>query len=163
MIAKTSFVNYIPTIGVLVLAAQRILPLFQQVYSGLISIKSGNHILIDIINLTNQKYSYETTENIKEIKFDKQIELSNVSFKYPGSNKWIFKNYNLKINKFEFIKLSSKSGKGKTTLIDIIINLIKPLEGDLYIDEKKIDSSYSSSWHQKISHVPQEAFFQIVQ
>ena len=157
--SENSFVNYIPTIGVLVLAAQRILPLFQQVYSGLISIKSGNHILIDIINLTNQKYSYETTENIKEIKFDKQIELSNVSFKYPGSNKWIFKNYNLKINKFEFIKLSSKSGKGKTTLIDIIINLIKPLEGDLYIDEKKIDSSYSSSWHQKISHVPQEAFF----
>lgn len=91
---------------------------------------------------------YEYQESIQEssekliIKFDKDLIIKNIDFKYDNQKFYIFKNLNLKINKKnDLIGIYGESGAGKTTLIDILIGLHKPERGEFFIDGKIIDQN----------------------
>ena len=61
-----------------------------------------------------------------EIKFENQLNINNVKFEYLNSNKSIFQNLNLLIDKGKAIGIVGKSGSGKTTLINLISGLLYP-------------------------------------
>ena len=85
------------------------------------------------------------------------INIQNISYKYPGSKKHIFKNINLKINKFEIVGISGSSGSGKSTLINCLIGLLKPTSGKIEVNKKNIFDNLRS-WQKKIGYVPQQVF-----
>jgi len=64
------------------------------------------------------------------------IELKNVSYKYPESDKLILKDINLNIKQNEKIAIVGVNGAGKTTLINLIMNLFFPTQGDVFIGGK---------------------------
>ena len=66
------------------------------------------------------------------------IELRNVSFRYPGTNKDVIKNVNLTINPGETVVLVGLNGAGKTTLIKLLTRLYDPTEGAVYLDGRDI-------------------------
>lgn len=63
-----------------------------------------------------------------------QIEFRNVSFKYPNTSNWIFKNLNLMINKGEKLAIVGTNGAGKTTICKLMIGLFEPTEGQILIN-----------------------------
>ncbi len=67
-----------------------------------------------------------------------QIELQNINKRF--GDKIIFTNYNLKIEKGEFLGIKGRSGKGKTTLLNII-GLLEDCEGDIFIDGELVSST----------------------
>ena len=72
-----------------------------------------------------------------------QIEFKNVSFKYPSTSTWIFKNLNLTIHKGEKIAIVGTNGAGKTTICKLLIGLFEPTEGEILINDINIkDFSY---------------------
>jgi len=69
------------------------------------------------------------------IKNFKKIELKNINFKYNKDlKKNVINNFNLKIKKKQILGISGKSGRGKSTLIDIILGLLKIDSGKILID-----------------------------
>ena len=66
------------------------------------------------------------------------IELVNVSFRYPGTDKDILKNINLKFNPGETVVLVGLNGAGKTTLIKLLTRLYDPSEGYILLDGKDL-------------------------
>ena len=66
------------------------------------------------------------------------IEFRNVSYRYPGSDKYILKNINLKIETGKSIAVIGLNGAGKTTLIKLMCGLYTPTEGDIYINDHNI-------------------------
>lgn len=66
------------------------------------------------------------------------IEFINVSFRYPGTNRDVLHNINLKINAGETIVLVGLNGAGKTTLIKLLTRLYDPTEGTILLDGKDI-------------------------
>ena len=66
------------------------------------------------------------------------IELINVSFRYPGTERDILKNINLKFNPGETVVLVGLNGAGKTTLIKLLTRLYDPTEGQILLDGKDI-------------------------
>ncbi|MGN1295866.1 MAG: ABC transporter ATP-binding protein [Bacilli bacterium] len=63
-----------------------------------------------------------------------EIEFRNVSFKYPSTSTWIFKNLNLTIHKGEKLAIVGTNGAGKTTICKLMIGLFEPTEGQILIN-----------------------------
>lgn len=67
-----------------------------------------------------------------------ELCLVDASFKYGQKEDWVFKNLNLHIRKGEKIVITGKSGCGKTTLLKVLMGLLKQQEGKLLIDSKEL-------------------------
>ena len=152
-------INSITLIGTLALGAQKLLPLLQIIFSNVTSIRSAQSSLNDIINFLKKdsKFNYNLNHG-GEFQFNFSIKLKNVTFKYLNKPTSVFQNANIEISKGEVIGIIGKTGSGKSTLLDIIMGLIFPDEGGLFIDDVKIDSQNLRQWQNIISHVPQSIY-----
>jgi len=151
--------NTIPILGAMALGAQRSLPLMQRIFQGWSSLRGGLESLKDIINLLDQPHSTVESLTNNKIPFESTIVFSNVSYCFDNKkNHWIFKNINLNISKGSSIGIIGQTGSGKTTLVDLLMGLLEPKEGEILVDGFKLTKSNMSSWQSQIAHVPQEIY-----
>ncbi len=94
--------------------------------------------------------------DLPDFKFNKNIIFKDVSFKYLNTDKDALKNINLEIKKSECIGIIGETGSGKSTLIDLLLGLLKPYQGSVLIDGLYSANSYQ--WHKKIGYVPQSVY-----
>jgi ABC-type multidrug transport system fused ATPase/permease subunit len=160
-----TFVNQIipkdmilPTFITVAMALQRILPIAQQAYRSWANIEGNKQSLIDVLELLKPRKVNITNINNSNLSFKNEITLSNISFKYDNSQKLILKDINLTIKKGEKIGFIGDTGSGKSTLIDIIMGLLKPTNGYITIDDIKLNNHNLASWYHQISHVPQNIY-----
>lgn len=144
----------LPIVSMFTLALYRVLPSVSKVldnYNTMLFNAKAVQIIYD--NLQEDV----VIEGDKKIKFEKEIEVSKISFAYKkGRN--VFKDYNLKIKKGEKIAFVGKSGAGKSTLIDLIIGILKPKRGKILIDGVPLDLNNIRSWRSKIGYIPQSIY-----
>ena len=84
------------------------------------------------------------------------IEFKDVSFKYPGSDKFVLKDISFKINKGEKISIVGLNGAGKTTLVKLICRLYRPAEGQILINGHDIFEYGHESYMKEIAAVFQD-------
>lgn len=151
------FFNFeILNIGLIVIIFYKLLPIFQQIFASLSKIYANHDSITTISEIFNTDDISENdiTLDYNELKFQNSIELKKISFSYNNSNK-ILNQINLKLYKNEKVVFFGKSGSGKTTLSDILMGLIKPTDGEFYIDENIIEYKTYASLNKKIGYVPQ--------
>jgi ATP-binding cassette, subfamily B, bacterial PglK len=93
---------------------------------------------------------------INQINFHNTINLRNISFQYPDTEKKSLDNLTLSIKKGHKIAIVGESGSGKSTLMDILIGLHLPTGGELLIDTTKVNSKNIVEWRTNTSFVPQK-------
>lgn len=93
----------------------------------------------------------------RTLEFKSLIECKQISFGY-NINRLIFKDFSLTINKGEKIGIKGISGKGKSTLLNLIMGLINPISGEILIDGIDLCSTDKAGWFPKIGYVSQETF-----
>ncbi len=151
-----NYVSIFTLISFYFVSALKIAPPILHIYRSIITINFAKKT----IDSLDKEFKLKTKNKIldsSQIIFNKKIKFNNVSFKYESSKINNLKNINLVINKNEFIGIVGPSGSGKTTLINIFIGLIKPSNGYLSVDGKKLNVE-NSEWINKISYVPQSTF-----
>lgn len=82
------------------------------------------------------------------------IRLQNVSFAYD--HKPILGNVSLDLPEGTFVALAGSSGAGKTTIADLIIGLLRPQQGEIWIDDLPMADVDLKQWRRMIGYVPQE-------
>jgi ATP-binding cassette subfamily B protein len=87
---------------------------------------------VDFLNLD---FSPVTTE----LSFEKSIRFENVSYSYPATDHPAVDNLNFIINKGETIVLVGENGAGKTTVSKLILGLLTPSSGKIYLDDRELD------------------------
>ena len=149
----------IPVLGALAVSAQKLLPALQMAYNSYSSIKGAKSSFEDVLYLLDQSLpEYTNQPTPKAIQFDKEIKLTNLSFRYTQESPWVLKNINLSLKKGSCIGFIGSTGSGKSTLLDIIMGLLPIIEGNLIIDQKEIDDKNFRSWQAHIAHVPQNIY-----
>lgn len=156
---QDGIIGAIPTLGLLALGAQRLLPVAQQSYYALTFIRGNQASLQDTLNLLEQPLpSYWNKGIVKPIEFNSWITLSNISFRYSANDPWVIKDLSLNIRKGSRIGLIGTTGSGKSTLLDIMMGLLKPTHGFFSIDNQHVTLENYRNWQARIAHVPQTIF-----
>lgn len=75
-------------------------------------------------------------EKMRVSKLVKNIELKDIGYKYPNSDRWVFRHINLTIPIGQKLVVLGANGSGKTTLLKLITGLYQPTEGQIYLDGK---------------------------
>ena len=152
--------EFIINLAVFAFAAQKLLPLINTFYNSWAGFKSYIYVVRDIhllLRRENNLNNYKT-KNTKTIEFKNDIVFKNIDFKYKSNSKNIFNNLKIQIKYNSINGLVGKTGSGKSTFIDLLMGLLKPVKGKILIDNEQLGTRTIRSWQQKISHVPQNAF-----
>lgn len=147
----------IPILAVFALGAQKLFPILQGIFASLATLRGSKDSMEAVFNLYNQEIPNIQTRQ-PPINFEKSISFQNVSFKYNKESKEVLDDLNFKCNKGDKIGIIGETGSGKSTLLDILMGLIIPNEGNLYVDNQKISTNNFNAWHRHISHVPQSIY-----
>lgn len=98
----------------------------------------------------------EKSGDVELGKFAKEIKFENVYFKYEDKDDHVLKNVNLTIPVNNTIAFVGESGAGKSTLIDMLTLLLRPQQGEIYIDGLNSTDVKLDSWRSQIGYVSQE-------
>lgn len=154
----------VPLLGVLALAAFRLMPsanrivnlfntikfqqpLFYELYPELMDIKERQE---------SRKESYYLSVQPK-LKFDKSIQVNKLRFAYPEGREDVLQDVSFSIGKGDFAGIIGPSGAGKTTFVDILLGLLKPSDGNIKVDGQDIFDNIRS-WQANLAYVPQSIY-----
>lgn len=161
-IDSSDIASFIPTLSVFAIAAFRMLPSFNRItgYLGgiMFSKPSIDAIYQDLKEVEQlQRHRESIEKNEENMPLTKLIQMNQVSFKYPESDKWILKNADIEIKKNSSVAFVGASGAGKTTAADLILGLLEPTEGRILVDGTDIRTNMAA-WHEKIGYIPQTIY-----
>ena len=160
---NTEMTGFISSLGAFAIAAFRILPSMGKItnylnnfmfyYPSLDSVYEN----MKVLKATEDEKKESSCINSKEIYFKDKLELRDIVWHYPNSEKKVINKLSIEIRKGMSVGFVGASGAGKTTVADIILGLLKPQEGQVLIDGKDI-SIYAGQWYKMIGYVPQNNY-----
>lgn len=151
---------FIPVLSAFAIAAFRLLPSFGRVtnfYNTIIYNKAGVDGVYNDLKIIKDQTEYGDNEIYDPIIFSNAIDVNNISFKYPNTKGAVLENVSLEIKKNSSIALIGPSGAGKTTLVDIILGLLPPDKGEIYVDGINVNEKLRS-WHKLLGYIPQNIY-----
>lgn len=149
----------LPVLGALALGAQRLLPLLQQVYSGW-SISMGNRqALFDVLDLLDEPLPIASdVAEAAAMPAPHLIEFANVGFRYSERTAWVVRDFSLSVPRGTRAGIVGKTGSGKSTVMDLLMALLEPVEGEVRVDGRRLDQHNRRAWQRQIAHVPQAIY-----
>jgi ATP-binding cassette, subfamily B, bacterial PglK len=151
----------IATLSIFLAAGMRIAPAALRLQQGAINIRGSVASTRPTLDLITELRSMQELAAIQDQidlehkNFDASIEVSNLSFCYPGTSEPVINNVSLTIKQGEVFALVGPSGGGKTTLVDLILGLLEPQSGQIFISSNPPKEAIRK-WPGAIAYVPQE-------
>ena len=154
----------VATLTLFFAAISRIAPAIFRIQQNLLNVKSSLGMAqptLELIYSLNLSINKEGSDKLLELAptthkgFISEINVSNLSFKYSGSEKFAIKDINLKLSSGMQVAIVGPSGAGKSTLVDLLLGLHHPSSGDVEISGiNAIDAI--ERWPGAVAYVPQE-------
>ena len=99
----------------------------------------------------------KANSQVEKLSLKKQIELNHVSFHYPDSDKYIFKDAHMIVPRGKSVGIIGASGAGKSTIVDVLLGLLHAQEGEITCDGVNIFKNYES-WLAQVGYIPQSIY-----
>lgn len=155
----------LPFLAVYAFAAYRLLPAFQQVFASL------THIRFNLPSLEVVAREIEELAHIdcgsraqflkpqaSPVPFERAIRMENIVYRYAGREGLAIDGVSVTIGRNTTVGLVGETGSGKTTLVDILLGLLDPEQGQLLVDDVPITNEGVRSWQRHLGYVPQQIF-----
>lgn len=156
----------IPPLGAFAMAAVKLLPSANRIIAAFNDIAYREPALNKLVeNLKvleegkSHKHLFSEKQDIekKEFEIKNSIELRHILYAYPDSDKPVLQDAELTIPVGKSVGIVGASGAGKTTVVDIMLGLLLPQEGQVLVDNVDIQESYAG-WLSHIGYIPQMIF-----
>ena len=164
VVLGNSPMEIVPLLGVLALAAFRLMPsanrivtlsngikfqipLFDELYRELLALKSRKYHRRDL----------KLADTPPPLPFTNTICVEHLGFYYPGTSEEVLTDVSFSIPKGSFVGILGPSGAGKTTFVDILLGLFVPTRGRITVDGADIRQKLRA-WQANIAYVPQSIY-----
>jgi len=153
--------SWIPILMVYVVAGYRMLPALQQIFSGLTTIRY-NLVVLDSLHSDftgleiESKHHFNVPKTMEALHRFQTIRLDDIDFRYPQSSDYAVRNLNLVVDRNTTVGLVGPTGCGKTTIVDILLGLLRPVSGELIVNGVAVAADNVREWQQCIGYVPQQ-------
>ena len=150
----------LPMIALLGLAGLRLLPSLNVILSSVSIIRYSFPAVqqickdLDDTFVRQRNISPDSESTAEEFR---TLTLKGVSFNYAGSEKYVIADLSLDIYRQQSIGLVGGSGAGKTTLVDLILGLLNPSNGEILVNDEPIRNN-PSAWWRMVAYIPQSPF-----
>ena len=151
----------VATLSIFLAAGTRIAPAVLRVQQSALTIRSSSGAAgpaLDLIESMNDLNVLDAALDYVEVEhlgFVPEIRIQNVSFTYPGKESAAIANISLFIPSGKFVAIVGSSGAGKTTLVDLLLGVLKPENGSILISGKTPLETVTE-WPGAMSYVPQD-------
>jgi len=151
----------IATLAVFLAAGTRVAPAILRVQQGALQIKSSlgsaapTLKIIDLLKDSIPLLEVTDTVDVIHEGFVPKVKINNVYLRYPGKKEYALKNVSIDITPGSTVAIVGPSGGGKTSLVDVILGVIKPTSGEVLISGHQPMEAISV-WPGAIGYVPQD-------
>ena len=148
--------SIIPTLGIFVVTAFRVLPSVNKLVSGMQTLKVSR----STIETIHRDIGLPVDQNRCDVDVNflfKSLVARQMSFKYSQTDHPVLIGINVEILSGEAVGFVGQSGSGKSTLIDIMLGLLEPQNGSILINGQTIEN-VKQSWQKQIGYIPQTIF-----
>ena len=159
----TKPVEIVPILGVLALAAFRLMPCANRIVSLLNGIKFQmplfNLLYDELVEVEKRELQHEAKmcEEKEKLVFNKEIKVEKLMFRYSQGIKEVLQQISFSIPKGSFVGIIGESGAGKTTFVDIMLGLLTPSNGKIMVDGFDIVENIHA-WQANLAYVPQSIY-----
>ena len=151
----------VPTIGFIGMAALRLLPVIHGLSNSLVHLRHNRFavgwLYTDLIKLKESPKSVLKSSTKSTNGEFHELVLDGIQYFYPESKMHALDQIALRIQEGETVGFIGPSGAGKTTLVDLILGLLKPSKGSLLYNGEELKGSLSG-WQSQIAYLPQQVF-----
>jgi len=160
LVMQGDVLNALPLLGTLALGAQRLLPMVQKVYEGWSESRNAIGSLTNLLALLAQPIPVEgLLPPSKPLSLRQSIKLEGVCFSYGSELPQVLRGVDLEIGRGERIGVIGTTGSGKSTLMDVLMGLLDPTAGRIFVDGLELNEAKRlSAWRAAIAHVPQSIY-----
>lgn len=144
-------------------AAVKLMPIFNSLIQQVTTIRFSAYsvyAIFDDLELLEEEYKDFRDKILSEserLELQDKIVLDNVSYRYPNAEEYAVKDISLTIPKGHAIAFVGESGAGKTTLVDVILGLLSPETGAIYVDGNDIANN-PRGWMKNIGYIQQSNY-----
>jgi ATP-binding cassette, subfamily B, bacterial PglK len=147
----------IPVVGVYAFAGYRLMPALQQIYRHVTKARFHTSVLATVKqDLENSSVTFP--DEVQRLKFEDRLELTNIAFKYPTAKEDLLKNLSLTVKRNSSVAFVGSTGSGKTTIVDILLGLLPPDQGQILVDGIPLTKDNLRNWQANLGYVPQTIF-----
>jgi ABC-type multidrug transport system fused ATPase/permease subunit len=154
--------QYLPMLAAYAFAAYRLLPALQNVYANAVGLRFAGPAL-EVLHREIAASAPEAGVHLPEqrarpLGLRESLGLDGVSYAYPGSKRPAVRSLSLDVRANTTVGLVGRTGAGKTTLVDIVLGLLRPQQGTLRVDGVPIGAGNLRTWQASIGYVPQHIY-----
>ena len=163
----TEVIDIMPQLTLLALVAMRLIPCANRINNHLTSIAYFEPFFMGVSDnlqeeIQDENIDYEAETYRKNVEVEKlvikdKIELKNITYKYPNSEVLIFDRADMEIPIGKSVGIVGTSGSGKTTVVDILLGLLRLQSGEILADGIEVRGHYRE-WLKNIGYIPQSIF-----
>lgn len=167
LLGGTGAIDIMPQLTLLALVAVRLIPCANRINNHLTSIAYFEPFFMGVSDNLQEEIrdetvdyaaeTYQKSATVEKLDIKDKIELKNITYKYPNTDVLIFDHANLEIPIGKSVGIVGTSGSGKTTVVDILLGLLRLQSGEILADGMEVREHYQE-WLKNIGYIPQSIF-----
>ncbi len=162
VVTGVSTENMLDVFGTLAAASFVLLPCVNRINNQINSIAYFEPFFMGVTDnlqdeISGSKVDMSFAVDAEKMPVEKLIELKKITYAYPGTEKLIFDKADLSIPVGRSVGIVGTSGAGKSTVVDILLGLLKISSGTIMADGKDVMENYRG-WLRNVGYIPQMIF-----
>lgn len=155
----------LPVLALYAFAGYRLMPVLHQIFYAVSSLRSTGPVLdslcCELTTISGAPQHVTQSDVLSDrvrLPVKESIVLDRVTFCYPNTNEPILKDFTLNIPGGSRIGFVGTTGAGKTTVVDLLLGLLRPTEGNIVVDDVPLTDKLIRQWQNGLGYVSQQIY-----